>query len=372
MKQDSSRFAGADALSIAYFISPHGFGHAARASAVIEAVRATRPETYFHLFTSVPEWFFRKSLGAHWRYHPVRCDIGLVQKTALQEDVEATLDQLRGFIPFDEAVIDRLAGEVLALGCRMVICDIAPLGLAVASRAGLPSVLIENFTWDWIYAGYPSRKDEFLPFIDELERVFHTAGRHIRTEPCCEATPADLVTAPVSRSPRAGCAQTRRALGLSMDQKVILISMGGIPDRLDVAALQKACPAAVFVVPGASDAEERVENLILLPHHHAYFHPDLVAASDAVIGKVGYSTIGEVYWAGVPFAFISRQDFRESALLADYIRAHIPGFELTQSEFESGGWQERAAELLDYPRVERAGENGAGQIANYLAGLKLQ
>jgi hypothetical protein len=34
------------------------------------------------------------------------------------------------------------------------------------------------------------------------------------------------------------------------------------------------------------------QNLVLLPHHSGFYHPDLVNASDAVIGKVGYSTAG--------------------------------------------------------------------------------
>ena len=39
----------------------------------------------------------------------------------------------------------------------------------------------------------------------------------------------------------------------------------------------------------------RVEkNLILLPHHSVFFHPDLVNASDAVVGKLGYSTLAAV------------------------------------------------------------------------------
>lgn len=360
---------GSGTISIAYFISPHGFGHAARACAVIEAMQALDPSLSFHLFTTAPQWFFQNSLSSNWRYHSLRCDIGLVQKTALQEDVDATLRQLKAFLPFSPVEVGRLAEKVRELGCRLVICDIAPLGLAVASQAGLPSVLIENFTWDWIYAGYPSRREDFQPFIDLLAQAFATAGRHIRTQPFCADTPADLVTAPVSRKPRLGRERTRAALQLPANQKVILISMGGIPDRLDVTVLRQICPDTIFIVPGGSDAEQRLDNLILLPHHHAYYHPDLVAASDAVIGKVGYSTIGEVYWAGIPFAFISRQDFRESAQLAAFIRANIPGFEVTQAEFENGGWQSRISALLDYPKVERTGENGASQIANDLAGV---
>lgn len=358
-------------IPVAYFISPHGFGHAARAAAVIEAIQKINPNAFFHLFTTAPEWFFKDSLGNHWAYHSTLADIGLVQKTALQEDIDATLEALGRFIPFSSEAITQLADQTNYLGCQLVICDISPLGLAVARQAKLPSVLIENFTWDWIYAGYSTRSLEFQPFIDYLTQIFTSADIHIRATPFCEVTPADLVAAPISRSPRLGREKTRSSLGINPDQNAVLITMGGIPDRWNVDALRMKYPEILFIVPGGTDKEIRMDNLLYLPHHHKYFHPDLVSASDAVIGKVGYSTISEVYWAGVPFAYVSRQDFRESARLVDYICSTIHGFELPQSEFEDGSWQSQVGKLLDFPRVTRSGENGADQIANYLASTKL-
>src|SRR5512136_2407451 len=50
---------------IACFISPHGYGHAARAAAVMEAFHYHDPEKEFEIFASVPEWFFRHSEYFH-------------------------------------------------------------------------------------------------------------------------------------------------------------------------------------------------------------------------------------------------------------------------------------------------------------------
>lgn len=355
-----------DLFTVAYFISPHGFGHAARASAVIEAIQRINPNIHFHLFTSAPQWFFTESLKNHWTYHATLSDIGMVQRTALQEDVDETLSALRSFLPFTDEQIDPLVDQLKIHSCRLVLCDISPLGLAVAKRAGLSSVLIENFTWDWIYTGYPDRVTDFQPINDYLAQIFAASDFHIRSAPFCDATPADLVTSPVSRAPRNGREITRMKLGIPAEQKTVLVTMGGIPDRWNVDGLRQEYPEVQFLIPGGADDEMRLDNLIYLPHHHNYFHPDLVAASDAVIGKIGYSTISEVYWAGVPFAYVTRQGFRESAPLAAYIQTHIDGFELGQSAFENGDWQARVGELLKYPRVKRVGENGADQIARYL------
>lgn len=358
-----------DVKNVAYFISPHGFGHAARACAVIQAANTVLPNVHFHLFTTVPEWFFQNSLESNWSYHSLLCDIGLVQKTAFQEDIEATLRELGRFLPFSREKIRQVIKKLLTLHCQFVICDIAPLGLVAAAQAGLSSVLIENFTWDWIYAGYPSQKVDFLPWIDYFRDIFNSATYHIRMQPFCADTTADLVTLPVSRKERRNREQTREMLHISTGQKAVLVSLGGVPERLDTATLSTTNTDTLFIVPGGSDQEQRTDNLFLLPHHHSYLHPDLVAASDAVVGKVGYSTISEVYWAGVPFAYISRPAFRESAPLVDYIRQNISGFELTQAEFENGDWQLRIGSLLEFPKVIRSGENGADQIVNYLASI---
>ena len=146
--------------SLAVFVTPHGFGHAARACAVIEALSARRPVAA-HVFTTAAEWFFADSLRVPWTYHAVRTDIGLVQRDALDEDPAATARELDRFLPFDAALVDRLAAELRVLGCAAVLCDIAPLGIAVARAAGLPVALVENFTWDWICLLYtsPSPRD---------------------------------------------------------------------------------------------------------------------------------------------------------------------------------------------------------------------
>jgi hypothetical protein len=66
---------------IAYFITPHGYGHAARASAVMAAVHQINAAVRFEIFTQVPEWFFQDSLSGPYGHHALLTDIGLAQKT---------------------------------------------------------------------------------------------------------------------------------------------------------------------------------------------------------------------------------------------------------------------------------------------------
>jgi hypothetical protein len=132
-------------LSIAYFVTSHGFGHAARASAVMNAIHVRWPFVHFEIFTNTPEWFFNNSLLMSFNYHAETTDIGLVQTSALHCDLDKTIDALENFLPFDEILLAGLADKMIASGCHLVISDISPLGIAAAAKAGLSSILVENF-----------------------------------------------------------------------------------------------------------------------------------------------------------------------------------------------------------------------------------
>ena len=122
-------------------------------------------------------------------------------------------------------------------------------------------------------------------------------------------------------------------------------------------------------MPGAGPLMKMVDNLIILPHRSDYYHPDLVNAADAVIGKVGYSTLSEIYHGGVPFGYVVRSNFRESETMAEFIQKQMPGIELSESEFNTGSWTAKLTDLLDLAPVKRASANGSQQISRFIEDL---
>jgi len=57
--------------TIAYFVTPHGLGHASRSAAVMEALGRREQDVAFEIVTTVPEWFFSQSLSIRHRVLPV-------------------------------------------------------------------------------------------------------------------------------------------------------------------------------------------------------------------------------------------------------------------------------------------------------------
>ena len=348
--------------AIAFFVSPHGFGHAARACAVISALVRRRPGLRFHVFTTVPKWFFSESLPGCFEYHPCVSDVGLIQISPIEENVEATVEALDHAPWRDPDTVTRLARRLVDLGCNLVIADISPLGLRLARRVGLPSVLVENFTWDWIYTEIEAPAG-LRRHGDELAADFAAADLRIQTRPVCEPVSHAVPVATVAREPRFPPHEVRRRLGVPADAAMVLASMGGVPwaygplDRLTKSG------GPWVVVPGGADLEQRRGRLVLLPFHSAHYHPDLVHAADVVVGKLGYSTVAETCQAGAALAYVERPRFPESPILAKYVDRHLTSRAIALGDFENGAWMPVVCELLTESRMPPRADDGANEAA---------
>ena len=103
----------------------------------------------------------------------------------------------------------------------------------------------------------------------------------------------------------------------------------------------------------------------LFDNETALYMPDVLRAADAVVAKLGYGMISEVWREGLPFAHVTRPGFREMAALEAFADAHLSGFRLTDEAFVGGGWIDRVPELLAMPRRPHEG-GGARRVAEIL------
>jgi hypothetical protein len=288
----------------------------------------------------------------------------------MNEDLPATLKLLEQYFNVFETVSTKVSLGLIGNKNKLVICDISPLGINAAKKAGIPAVLIENFTWDWIYESYVESFPEFEPFNRKFKHLFAEANYHIKAEPVSDPMPdCDLKCSPISRLARQSKAEIRQCLNITEGKKVVLVTMGGIPTRFQFLEQLSAFEEAIFIIPGSSDTVLQQGNLRLLPHHSGFYHPDLVSAADAVIAKAGYSTIAEAFHAGIPFGYLLRQNFRESTPLGKYIHDVMNGIEFTETDFETGGWQEKISALLGKAKINHPIKNGADQVADFIFGI---
>ncbi len=328
-------------MRLAFFVTPHGLGHAARAAALIEALAAARPDARFVILTQAPRWLFAESVSARFECLPVSVDVGLVQRDAMTEDLPATVRRLQTLVPPPDALVADLAEQLRRRGVQGVVCDIAPLGLAVARALGVPSVLVENFTWDWIYQGYLEQEPGLGRFVEPLREAFAAADVRIQPRPRCVPAPAARAVGPIGRTARLPAGEVRARLGVAAQQRLVLLTMGGLDfARIDLEQLARQQDAVVALTDGGSGIR-REGSLRRLPRQGAVYLPDVVAASDMVVGKLGYSTVAEAALAGVPMVSMGRPAFREAAVLAEYVVGEMGGVILSQEAFLRGEWLSR-------------------------------
>lgn len=345
---------------MAAFVSGHGFGHAARASAVLAQLHAATGCTV-ELFTTAPRWFFDESIAGIFRYHQESVDVGFRHTSALVYDVQATLEALSRHVPFDQREVEGLAARVSQAGCRAVLCDISPLGVAVAEAAGLPSIVVENFTWGWLYEPLHGQAPDLEAIGRALDGWVERATVHVQARPVCRRRPDFELVDPISREPVRGRQDTRAELGVEPDERLVVVTMGGYGEALPFLARLRARDDCRFLITGAG-ATGVDGNLLLFDNDTPLFMPDLMRAADGVVAKLGYGTVSEVWREGVPFAGVTRADFREMPALEAFAHEELRASVMTPGEFRDGSWIEGLDALLAQERRPREG-GGAKRVA---------
>ena len=165
---------------LVFYVSGHGFGHASRDIEVLNALHRAGPDVRVVVRTSAPRWLFDLTLTAPVTWLPAECDTGIVQIDSLRLDARETVKRADAFTA---ALDDRASEERRVLrdvGATLVAGDIPPLAFAAAHAAGVPSIALGNFTWDWIYEGYPDEIAAHPRLVEGIHRAYAHAERALR------------------------------------------------------------------------------------------------------------------------------------------------------------------------------------------------
>lgn len=374
--------------NIVFYISAHGFGHASRDIEVINEISRLKPDARIVIRSNVPKWFVEASWlrgqnerGGEIDLQPLEADTGIVQIDSLALDEEQTARLAARFYgDFGERV--RAEAAVLEqVKATIVVGDIPPLAFAAAARARVPAVALSNFTWDWIYEGYPQFEQLARGVIGQIRAAYALATRALRLPfHGGFAGFSDSVTdipliARHSRRPRA---DTRRILVIADAETVVLASFGGYGLGLDYDDIARQNGLTVIVTDQETSRRRQAPRLQNRPAETAgkgtgvirttsaelsargLVYADLVAASDIVVTKPGYGIVSECIANRTALLYTSRGRFREYQVLVDQMPAYLRCREIAQDDLRAGRWREAAMALLDQPSPPgRLPTNGA-------------
>jgi hypothetical protein len=365
------------AQAIVFYISGHGFGHATRSIEVINAILVRRPETRIGVRTSAPRWLFDMTIRGKVSYSSLECDTGVVQIDALALD-EA--DSIRRASAFHSDLVTRAASETRVLrelGAGLIVGDIPPLAFAVGASAGIASVALGNFTWDWIYADYPRVRlaPSLLPTI---RGAYAKASMALRLPMSAGFDSfSNVRDIPfIARHATKTREEVVKLLKLPSDKPLVLTSFGtyGVPG-LDTDALVKLKKYVAIVVESQpvgrgkkeTPLSERRGSLISVNEEALYDagirYEDLVGAASVVVTKAGYAIISESIANDTAVLYTSRGHFPEYEVLVEEMPKYVRSAFISQEDLFTGKWDSHLDKLLAQPKPKKKAETNGAEVA---------
>ena len=344
-------------MNVVVYISGHGFGHASRVIEVINALLAEGPALHIIVKTTAAKWLFDLTVkipsAGRCDYDLIECDTGIVQIDSLRLDEPASVQRALDFMStFDERV-EREAAALRQIGAALVVADMPALGIVAGARAGVPVAALGNFTWDWAYSAYPGSQ----PLVDAIAAAYSQADVALRLPMWGGfGAFARVIDVPfVARHSRRDSGDTRRALGLPLDKRLVLPSFGG------------------HGLEGLQDAVKDLDAYHVLfefdeqkLYADGFRYEDLVRAADVVVTKPGYGIIAECIANDTALLYTDRGNFIEY----DVLVANMPRFLRTRfishDDLFAGRWQKYLDTLLEQPPPPLKPATNGAEVAAHL------
>lgn len=352
---------------IVAYVSGHGYGHATRTGEVLRALRELEPETPLAVVSAAPEWLFRKAIPGPLAFRSLECDVGLVQRDALVIDESATAARWQAFASGWNLRVDSEARWLRASKARVVLGDIPPLAFEAARRAGLPSVALGNFSWDWVYRRLAPREPCLAAAADACAQAYSTCGLLLRLPfagdlsafPRVEDVPL------VARRPAVSRAGARRRLGLGDGRPLVLLSFGGIGLPGFDSAVLDALVGYRFVTVGPA-ATSSGSLCVVAPtalDAAGLGYQDLVGAADVVVTKPGYGIVSDAIGARTRLVYTDRGDFPEYPIMVREMARYLPCAYVSNADLLAGRLEGPLREVLAAPEVLAPDLGGAVHAA---------
>lgn len=342
-------------------ISGHGFGHVAQTAPVLNVLCKRVPQLRLTIRSAVPIAHLRTRIQVPFIHLHSEGDSGMVMSSALEVNVPSSQAVYGKFhTRWDSHIADerQLLRELKA---DWVFSNVGYLSLAGAQLENIPNAALCSLNWYDIYRHYCGND----PIALQILECYTNADIFFRATPGMDM---DYLPNRTLVDPIADVGVNRRdtidaALRLSSDEKLVLVSMGGIASRLPIE--RWPCMDGVrWVVQ--RDWQVRHPSAIILESLGMHFG-DVLASCDALICKPGYGSFVEAAGSGVPVLYVNRPDWPEAPALVEWLQRNGICREMRVDELASGKTESLLA-MLHGTKPEPVLVSGANQIADWLEG----
>jgi UDP:flavonoid glycosyltransferase YjiC (YdhE family) len=242
----------------------------------------------------------------------------------------------------------------------MVFSNVGYLPLAGAQRAGIANAALCSLNWFDIYRHYTRDAETSA----QIRACYAGADAFLRTTPgmAMETLPNLIPVAPIAAVGKDRRDELDRHLRLSKEERLVLVSMGGIASRLPLEGWPRIDGVRWLVQQSWHVNHPDVIELEALPMDFG----DLLASSDVLLCKPGYGSFVEAACSGTPVLYVDRPDWPESPALLAWLQQYGVCREVSRQQLEHGSLRQSLLDLLQAPLPIPPHPAGAAQAADWL------
>lgn len=348
----------------AFYITNHGFGHASRNVRIIEGILEREPTTIIHIKSDrIRCEFLQRNLKGYKNsiiYHTNIHDIGFLLKG---RELEVDVQRMRMMVEQDERnwpdYIEYEQRFLTENNIDGVVSDIIAWALIAAKRCKIPSVMLCNFTW---YEMYSDFLEEYLclPYL----KAYQQAGKIFLYE--FGAKTIEKYNANVERvsfvARKINQAHVER-IRKEYQHPLVFVSVGKsieMSEKFDVSDIN-----ATFLITAGVELEGK--NVIRLPED-LISTQDYITASDYILTKGGWSTLGEIFLNRKRAAIIVRGKNSEDMAVMKAIGEHKTGVNITFKDLKNVDSVLKRMDRIDIRNLERYTDDSE-KIVDYIISM---
>lgn len=341
-------------------ITGHGYGHVAQTAPILNLLHERMPDLRITVRSEVPLPYLRSRIKAPFEHLPGTGDIGMAMTSALDVHVEESRAAYRDFHANWDARVDKEARLLHELDADLVFSNVGYLPLAGAQLAGIPNVALCSLNWFDIYRYYCGND----AIAEQIYRGYAGVDVFLRVTPgmTMETLPNLVAVAPIAAVGRNRRDELRNYLKLSTDERLVLVSMGGISSRLPMERWPRIDGVQWLV---QESWQVRHADAIVLESLPLEFS-DLLASCDALLCKPGYGSFVEAACCTTPVLYVNRPDWPEAPALTHWLQRHSVCREVSREQIDNGSITDELSALWSASPCAPLLANGATQVCDWL------
>ncbi len=316
-------------------LSSHGFGHIGQTAPIVVALQKQLPDLRVTIRSNAPKAKLLERFGPDIDIQQINTDVGMIQASALQVSENESAAAYNDFHTHWEDKVAAEAAQLSALDADLVLANVPYLALAGAKRANIPAIAMCSLNWADIYKYYfLGNRPEADNIFQQILAAYQSAHMFLQLTPAMSMP--DLqntkVIDPVAQLGENRRNDIARQTGLRPEQRLVMLSLGGMDLRLPVNSWPRQ-PGLRFIVPASWHSQH--PDTIDLECLQMPF-ADILASCDALIAKPGYGSFVEAACLGIPVLYLQRKNWPEADCLIDWLKQHGRCAEIQTDDFATG------------------------------------